>query len=169
LISTGLQQKQAGEALSTLLASPFVFAMEPSVPRQALAAMETNEFAKLKEPIALVVDDEPLILMDTADMISDEGYAVVEATTADQAYEFLRKHSSLQLLITDVQMPGELDGFELARVVAERWPHICVIVASGAASPGPDDLPDSARFIAKPFSAKLVHEVIRDHCNPPTI
>jgi CheY-like chemotaxis protein len=131
--------------------------------------METSEFANLRAPIALVVDDEPLILMDTSDIISDEGYAVVEATTADQAYEFLQRHSSLQLLITDVQTPGILDGFDLARVVAEQWPHICVIVASGAATPGPDDLPESARFIAKPFSAKLVHEVIRDHCNPPDV
>ncbi|MBP2460486.1 CheY-like chemotaxis protein [Rhizobium sp. PvP014] len=47
--------------------------------------MKTSEFAKLSEPIALVVDDEPLVLMDTADIISEEGYAVVEARTADEA------------------------------------------------------------------------------------
>ncbi|MGV1848023.1 MULTISPECIES: response regulator [unclassified Rhizobium] len=132
--------------------------------RVTLKAMETANFASLREPIALVVDDEPLILMDTADMISDEGYAVVEARTADQAFEFLQKHSSLQLLFTDVQMPGDLDGFQLAMLVAERWPHICVIVASGAARPGPNDIPENARFIAEPFSADLVHQVLRDHC-----
>ncbi|MBZ5762922.1 response regulator [Rhizobium sp. VS19-DR104.2] len=126
--------------------------------------METANFASLREPIALVVDDEPLILMDTADMISDEGYAVVEAGTADQAFEFLQKHSSLQLLFTDVQMPGDLDGCQLARLVAERWPHICVIVALGAARPGPNDIPENARFIAEPFSADLVHQVLPDHC-----
>ncbi|MCM2450106.1 response regulator [Agrobacterium vitis] len=128
--------------------------------------METSEFAKLVEPIALVVDDEPLILMNTSDMISDEGFAVVEATTADQAYAFLDKHSSLQLLFTDVQMPGELDGFGLARVVAERWPHICVVIASGAAVPGPDVIPDNATFITKPFTAALVHQVLRERCLP---
>lgn len=124
--------------------------------------MENVEFEKLKAPIALVVDDEPLILMDTADMIADEGYAVVEASTADQAYRFLDRHSSLQLLFTDVEMPGELDGFDLARIVGERWPHISVVVASGAAVPGPGDIPDNATFINKPFTAELVHEVIRD-------
>jgi CheY-like chemotaxis protein len=129
--------------------------------------MEKHEFAKLKLPIALVVDDEPLILMDTADMISDEGFAVVEARTADEAFEFLGRHSSLQLLFTDVQMPGDMDGFELARLVASKWPHICVIVASGAASPQPGDIPDNARFISKPFTAQLVSDVLRDHCNPP--
>lgn len=129
--------------------------------------MEPEEFAKLVQPIALVVDDEPLILMDTADMITDEGYAVVEASTADEAFTFLEKYPSLQLLFTDVQMPGDLNGFELARLVAEKWPGICVVVASGAAKPSLGDIPDNARFISKPFSAALVHEVLRDHCNNP--
>lgn len=102
--------------------------------------METAEFERLVKPIALVVDDEPLILLDTADMISDEGYSVVEASTADQAFAFLDRHSSLQLLFTDVQMPGDLDGFGLARIVAERWPHIRVVIASGAIIRGPGDL-----------------------------
>lgn len=126
--------------------------------------MKTEEFARLKEPIALVVDDEPLVRMDAVDIISDEGYAIVEATTADQAYEFLDRHSSLQLVFTDVQMPGEMDGFDLARVVAKRWPHICVVIASGAAVPGPGDIPDNANFISKPFTAELVHEVLKKHC-----
>ncbi|WP_428428005.1 response regulator [Pararhizobium sp.] len=127
--------------------------------------MEKAEFEKLAIPIALVVDDEPLILMDTADMLADEGYAVVEATTADKAYEFLNRHSSLQLLVTDVQMPGELDGFDLARVVAERWPHICVVIASGAAVPAAGDVPQNATFISKPLTPELVHQLLRKHCD----
>jgi len=130
--------------------------------------METSEFAKLSEPIALVVDDEPLVLMDTADMISDEGYAVVEARTADEAYAFLDRHSSLQLLFTDVQMPGKLDGFALARAVADRWPHICIVIASGAAVPRQGDVPGDATFISKPVSAQLVHEVLVKHGMPRT-
>ena len=127
--------------------------------------MENAEFEKLAIPIALVVDDEPLILMDTADMLADEGYAVVEATTADKAYEFLNRHSSLQLLVTDVQMPGELDGFDLARVVAERWPHICVVIASGAAVPAAGDVPENATFVPKPLTPELVHQLLRKHCD----
>jgi CheY-like chemotaxis protein len=126
--------------------------------------MESSEFAKLQEPIALVVDDEPLILMDTVDMITNEGYAIVEAFTADEAYEFLDRHSTLQLLFTDVQMPGDLSGFDLARVVARRWPDICVVIASGAAAPGPGDIPDNATFISKPFTAALVHDVLKERC-----
>jgi len=61
-------------------------------------------------------------------------------------------------------MPGEMDGFDLARVVAKRWPYICVVIASGAAVPGPGDIPDNATFISKPFTAELVHEVLKKHC-----
>jgi CheY-like chemotaxis protein len=129
--------------------------------------MDNLEFARLRKPIALVVDDEPFNLMHHADMITDEGYAIVEATTAQQAYLFLEEHSSLQLLFTDVETPGEIDGFKLARKVAAKWPHIAIVVASGAAHPQPGDLPDGAAFIAKPLSPAMVHEAILEHLNKP--
>lgn len=110
--------------------------------------METAEFEQLVRPIALVVDDGPLIPLGTADMISDEGYPVVEAP---------------QLLFTDVQMPGDLDGFDLARIVAKRWSHISVVIASGSIVSGPGDLSGKAKFIGKPFTAELVHQTLIDH------
>lgn len=95
----------------------------------------------LSEPIALVVDDERLILMDTSDIIRDAGYDVVEASSADDAIAFLEKHGLLQLLFTDVQTGGRLDGLDLARKVAERWPEggaalrdreiLCTVVEAG--------------------------------------
>ncbi|WP_192843146.1 response regulator [Aureimonas sp. AU12] len=115
----------------------------------------------IEQPIALVVDDEPLIRMDTGDILCDAGFHVVEARTADEAFAFLERHPSLRLVFTDVQMPGDLDGFQLARLVAERWPHVSVIVASGAVRPGPGDLPDQAEFINKPFTPQLVLDTVQ--------
>ena len=129
--------------------------------------MENSEFAHLLKPIALVVDDEPLILMDHADMISEGGYSIVEAKTADEAYRFLEEHSSLQLLFTDVETPGHINGFQLAKKVALRWPHIAIVVASGAVRPQPGDLPNSATFICKPLSQAVVHEAIIEHLKKP--
>ena len=63
-------------------------------------------------------------------------------------------------------MPGDLDGFDLARVVAERWPPIRVIIDSGAVVPGPGELPGSATFITKPSTADLVYEVLKEHGVP---
>jgi CheY-like chemotaxis protein len=131
--------------------------------------MDRQEFTQPGEPIALIVDDEPLILMDIADMVSKEGFAVFEATTAEQGYEFLTQHPLTELLFTDVEMPGPISGFELARKAADRWPHICVVVASGAASPQNGDLPETAIWVTKPISPELVHEIIAKHCRHDTI
>jgi CheY-like chemotaxis protein len=67
--------------------------------------------------------------VDATDIISDAGYAV-EAGSVDEAFDFLQSHASLQLLFTDVQTLGEMNGFALAGEVAERWPRICVVVTS---------------------------------------
>lgn len=125
--------------------------------------MEQDTFNKLAEPIALVVDDEPLILMDTSDIVTDAGFHVIEARTADEALAFLEKHHSLQLLFTDIQTPGTIDGIELANKVADKWPHIKVIVASGAVQPAPGQLPDGATFLNKPISAALVNDILSAH------
>ncbi len=126
--------------------------------------MAPDQFDNLPIPVALVADDEPLILMDTADIVADEGYHVLEARTVDEAYAFLKEHSSLKLLFTDVQTPGKLDGLELAKEVGMKWPDICVIAASGAVRPEKGSLPDNARFIAKPITAELVRDTLKEFC-----
>ena len=115
-------------------------------------------------PIALVVDDEPLVRMDTVDMVEDEGFAVIEARTIDEAFVFLTRHPSLKLVVTDMETPGSMNGCQLAWEVSRRWPDICVVVASGAVRPNEGDLPNSAIFIAKPISADVVHEAIEEYC-----
>jgi CheY-like chemotaxis protein len=113
-------------------------------------------------PCALVVDDDAFIRMDALAILEDAGFDTLEAAHADAAMALLRaRHPDLDLLFTDVHMPGEMDGFALARHAAERWPHISIVVASGEARPGPGDLPDGAHFIAKPFSARIVHDHLR--------
>lgn len=120
---------------------------------------------------ALVVDDDSLIRMDAVDILGDAGFTTFEAASGDQALVVLEdNHACITLLFTDVQMPGSHDGFALARKVAKAYPHISIVVASGLASPGPDDLPEGAHFIAKPFSAEIVHhhlhEVLPDDRKP---
>ncbi len=128
-------------------------------------AME-NPVNTSNPPIALVVDDEPLIRMDTADMVAEEGFEVIEARTADEALAILGKHPSLKLVLTDIQMPGETDGLDLARHICEHRPDVCVIVSSGAIRPHPGQLPESARFIGKPISHGVVRRTIREICPP---
>lgn len=113
-------------------------------------------------PRALVVDDDALILMEATSILEDAGFQVLEAMNVAQALKVLEQHHNVvQLLFTDVHMPGDADGFDLARQTAERWPHIAVVVASGQAKPGLGDLPEGATFIGKPFSAEIVRHQVR--------
>lgn len=119
----------------------------------------------IHQPVALVVDDDFLIRLATQDILEQAGFRVLDAEHGDAARDLLgERHQEVSLLFTDVQMPGTLDGFALARHVAAHWSHIAIVVASGHARPGPGCLPDGAHFIAKPFSAEVVrahlHEVL---------
>lgn len=111
------------------------------------------------KPIALVVDDEPLIRMDTADLVAEAGYDVIEAEDGCEAISYLAAHPTVCLVITDIQMP-EVDGLTLARHIAAHWPSIAIIIASGAVLPAPGEFPADARFISKPFSPAVVLETI---------
>lgn len=109
-------------------------------------------------PYALVVEDDFIIQMEALDILGQAGFQVLAANHGDEALELLKiRHADVALLFTDVQMPGHLDGFALAHAVAKLWPHVSIIVASAHITPGPGVMPEKARFIAKPFSAKLVH------------
>lgn len=114
-------------------------------------------------PCALIVEDEALIRMDAVDMLEQAGFRTLEARSGDEAHVLLlRHHQDVVLLFTDVQMPGSRDGFALARETAQAYPHISIVVASGLMKPGPGDLPDGARFIAKPFSAAILQRHVQD-------
>ena len=109
-------------------------------------------------PHALVVDDDFLIRMDAQDILEQAGFQVLAVDHGDAAIELLKmRHSDIVLLFTDVQMPGTLDGFALARGVSASWPHISIVIASGNVRPEPGAMPDGAHFVAKPFSADVVH------------
>lgn len=83
-------------------------------------------------PCALVVEDNFIILLETIEVLEDAGFSVLDAHYGDAAFELLKSHHPhVVLLFTDVQMPGQLDGYALAHKVALSWPHISIVVASG--------------------------------------
>jgi DNA-binding NtrC family response regulator len=113
-------------------------------------------------PYAIVVDDDPLIMMDTTMILEDAGFRVHDAMSGDEAKIILAEHwESIILLFSDVDMPGETNGFGLARHVAESWPAIEIVIASGHALPEIGDMPEKATFISKPFSKHVVHDHLR--------
>jgi CheY-like chemotaxis protein len=104
----------------------------------------------LEQPVVLLVEDEPLVRLTQVDILREAGFWVLEAADADAAFEMLRLRQDVSVVLTDVDMPGSLDGFEFARLVAQGWPEVGVMVISGKTLPDEGDLPPSAVFIAKP-------------------
>jgi CheY-like chemotaxis protein len=108
----------------------------------------------------LVIEDEPLIRLDLASVIEDAGYGVVAAASADEAIAILSVRSDIRLIVTDIEMPGSIDGLRLAWVVRNRWPPIHIVVTSGRREPALSELPERSLFMAKPFeSARLVGKI----------
>ena len=76
----------------------------------------------------------------------------MEAADGDIAMAVLEVRSDeVQVLFTDVHMPGSMDGMELAEQVHARWPHVLLLISSGYARPHPYEIPDHGRFMPKPY------------------
>lgn len=114
----------------------------------------------MPRPITVLAEDEPLIRFETALMLDELGFDVLEAHCASAALDHLETTGGVSLLYTDVNMPGQLDGFDLAHSVAQRWPDIAIIVCSGCMPKVAASLPASARFIGKPCADAEVREVL---------
>lgn len=115
----------------------------------------------LDRPVVLLVEDEPLVRLTQVDILREAGFWVLEAEDADEAFETSRRRKDVSVILTDVDMPGSLDGFEFARLVAQGWPKVGVLVISGKAFPNPGDMPPSAVFIAKPVHPDALVEHLR--------
>ncbi|MGU3494194.1 response regulator [Xanthobacteraceae bacterium A53D] len=111
--------------------------------------------------LCLVVEDDQLIMMVTADLLEYEGFRVVCASNAEEAIHMLESGAEVQMMITDVNMPGSMDGLDLAALVSIQWPSVGIVVTSGQARPSTAQLPRLARFLAKPYSNNDLIAVLR--------
>ena len=107
--------------------------------------------AKPPTPIVLVVEDEMVLRMRAVDIVEDAGFIPIEAVSADEAMKILESRDDISLLLTDIQMPGSMDGLKLAHAANQRWPHIKIILVSGQIAVTDADKPDDSRFFPKPL------------------
>jgi two-component sensor histidine kinase/CheY-like chemotaxis protein len=105
-------------------------------------------------PNVLVVEDEMMLRMRAVDIVEDAGFTPIEAVNADEALAILESRSDIELLFTDIQMPGSMDGLRLAHAVHERWPSIKIILVSGKLVPTDVEKPVHSRFFGKPLEVK---------------
>ena len=104
-----------------------------------------------RPPTILVVEDEVLLRMDIADEFAAAGFSVLEAGTADEALALIEGGTPVDLVFSDIQTPGAMDGLGLHRVLRQRFPRIVVVLTSAHATPAAmDDL----AFIPKPYAPR---------------
>ena len=105
----------------------------------------------------MVAEDEILIRLLVADVLTDAGFDVIEVGNAEEALTTLQSRPwAIHLLFTDIHMPGQMSGLELAHHVRRNWPHVALLIASGQDNPLPLALPDGAVFLMKPYKPDQV-------------
>jgi CheY-like chemotaxis protein len=96
----------------------------------------------------MVVEDDVMIRALLAEELRQAGLRVIEAANADEAFAYLETLGPVDLLFTDVRMPGTMTGVDLARRVRGSYPSIHIILTSGNARPAADF---PAAFLPKPY------------------
>jgi CheY-like chemotaxis protein len=140
--------------------APSAHLSEGNLDQQRCASPLVDQRMTSTVPYALVVDDDALILMSACDILEEAGFRCHEAMSGEEAVALLEhQHESVTLLFSDVDLgPEGMNGFALARHVAEHWPAIEIVIASGHVLPQSNEMPEKATFIAKPFNERVVHE-----------
>lgn len=110
----------------------------------------------------LVVEDELFIRMSAVVALQDEGFLVLEAKNSAEALKILSRHSETSILMTDVRMPGLMDGLALVAQVQIDHPAIRSIVVSGNATAEQARNAGALGFLAKPYLAKTMLQAVHD-------
>ncbi|WP_244476991.1 response regulator [Methylobacterium sp. Leaf117] len=105
-------------------------------------------------PVILLVEDEALTIMDLGDVLENGGYETVQCASAERALGILQARPDICGLVTDVELSGKTNGFELATAVSEARPQLPIVIVSGRAAPDPERMPKGAKFIARPCTGE---------------
>ncbi len=115
----------------------------------------------MAQPSILVLEDDEIIRSLMVDVLEEFGAVVTSFPSADEGMIYLeREDDPVHLIVSDIQMPGLLNGYDLSRVVAHRWPSVQVLLTSGNAYMA-EQLGSSVRFLPKPWSTEHLLECVQ--------
>jgi len=113
----------------------------------------------LEKPVVLIVEDEPIIRMETVEMVKDAGYAVLDAPNASDAMTVLEGRRTIHAVFAEIRMPGHRNGMDFGRAIARRWPLVRLIMTSGV--PKADGFPADWHYIPKPYDGTQLAAALR--------
>ncbi|PVE26158.1 response regulator [Microvirga sp. KLBC 81] len=108
-----------------------------------------------------MVEDEPLVRLIAADILVDANFRVIEVSNAAEALTVLRAGVAVDVLLSDVEMPPSINGYELACLTHEHWPTVEILITSGREWPREVSLPPGAAFLAKPCPSETLVSYVR--------
>ena len=109
----------------------------------------------------LLVEDDPLILDSTAELLAGHGCEVTRACSVAEAMALLEAGPVPPVVVTDIGLADGSSGLDLARIIAERWPKTRVLIVSGACRPAPGDYPEGALFFTKPYASGALVAMVK--------
>ncbi|GEK95149.1 hypothetical protein GKA01_03460 [Gluconobacter kanchanaburiensis NBRC 103587] len=112
-----------------------------------------------RKPV-LVVEDQALLRFLAADMLEEAGYEAFLAGDASEALALLERHPDIGTIFSDVNMPGDLDGVDLARIIHEKRPEVGLVLTSGTRLQDLGNLPGGVIFLAKPYEWDEVYRCL---------
>ncbi|WP_288729932.1 response regulator [uncultured Pseudoxanthomonas sp.] len=112
-------------------------------------------------PMILIVEDDAGAREIAAPILEAEGYQVTQANGGNQALQLLESGAAFDLVFSDINMPGGMDGIQLARRVADLDAQIPVVLTSGHAEGSFRDFPTNARFLPKPYNRQALLGMLR--------
>lgn len=106
----------------------------------------------------LLVEDEFLIRMAVAEDLRADGYRVVEAASGEEACSVLLSGTEVDIVVSDVRMPGSMDGLGLLRFIRSHFARLPVVLCSGHLSPA--DAEGAVAFLSKPYTTDALSGII---------
>ena len=115
----------------------------------------------MAQPSILVLEDDEIIRSLMVDVLEEFGAVVTSFPSADEGMIFLERTSDpVDLIVSDIQMPGLLNGYDLSKVVAHRWPSLPVVLTSGNTVMAAQ-LGNTVKFLPKPWSTERLLDCLQ--------
>jgi CheY-like chemotaxis protein len=112
--------------------------------------------------VVLIVEDEFILRFHAAMLIGEAGFDTVEACSADEAIQLLESRADIDIVFTDIDLPGGMNGLDLCAQIRDRWPPVELVVTSSHSGIDEGDLPEGGFFLPKPYdAARLVRTLQR--------
>lgn len=122
--------------------------------------MSNKPVRKEQAVSVLLVEDDPLIREFVVEALREAGYHVIHASTGEEALAWCKRHVA-DVLVTDVRLPGQLDGWQIAERYREEDPGLPVVYATGFSPSAPRPVPGS-RIVKKPFHPDEIIRMIKE-------